>query len=496
MIRIATAGFQHESNTFSSVPASLAQWREAGILQDAAAIRAEYASSQSTLAGFFALAAEQPDVELVPLFFTRLMPMGAMTPEATAFIFDKIITALRDQGPWDAVLLPLHGAAVSETWRDADGELVRRVRETVGPDVPIGVALDMHANVAPQLVANATVVTVYQTNPHIDAFAQARHCAELVLQTVRGRIQPTCALAMPPLVVNILCQGTDDAPMRDLLKLAQAQRDRPGVLSVSVVEGYPYADVQEMGMSFIAVTDHDAALAQNVVQTLALAAWQMRAELNHGAASIDEALQQARAAAAGPVVLFDVGDNVGGGSPGDSTLILHAARRLGIADLLQAVCDPEVVALATAAGVGARITAAVGGKSDRLHGTPFAIDATVTALSDGCYEETGPTHGGFRFFNDGASCALQTDDGYRLLLTSRSAGSASLQQFRALGIEPTAMQIIVAKGVHSPRPAMAPIAKAMIWVASAGVTSADLSTFSYEHRRVPLYPLEPDTHWP
>jgi microcystin degradation protein MlrC len=496
MIRIATAGFQHESNTFSAVPASLARWREAGILDDAAAIRAEYASSQSTLAGFFALAAEQPDVELVPLFFTRLMPMGAMTPEATTFIFDKIITALRDQGPWDAVLLPLHGAAVSDTWRDADGELVRRVRETVGPGVPIGVALDMHANVSPQLVANASVVTVYQTNPHIDADVQARHCAELVLQTVRGRIRPTCALAMPPLVVNILCQGTEDAPMRDLLQLARAQGALPGVLSVSVVEGYPYADVPEMGMSFIAVTDRDPALAREVVQTLAQAAWQMRAALNRGAVAIDDALRQAQAAAAGPVVLFDVGDNVGGGSPGDSTLILHAARRLGIANLLQAVCDPEIVALAQAAGVGGRITAAVGGKSDTLHGTPFAISGVVTALSDGTYEETGPTHGGFRFFNDGASCALQTDDGYRLVLTSRSAGSASLQQFRALGIEPTAMKIIVAKGVHSPRPAMAPIASAMIWVASAGVTSADLSTFVYRHRRVPLYPLEPDTVWP
>jgi len=496
MIRIATAGFQHESNTFSSVPASLARWREAGILDDAAAIRAEYASSQSTLAGFFAVAAEDPEVDLVPLFFTRLMPMGAMTPEATAFIFDRILSALREQGPWDAVLLPLHGAAVSETWRDADGELVRRVREVVGPDVPIGVALDMHANVAPQLVANASVVTVYQTNPHIDAYAQARHCAELVLQTVRGRIRPTCALAMPPLVVNILCQGTEDAPMRDLLHQARVQGARAGVLSVSVVEGYPYADVPEMGMSFIAVTDHDPALAQDVVQTLANAAWAMREALNHGAVSIDAALRQAQAAATGPVVLFDVGDNVGGGSPGDSTLILHAARRLGIADLLQAVCDPEVVALAQAAGVGGRITAAVGGKSDQLHGTPFAISGVVTALSDGTYEETGPTHGGFRFFNDGASCALHTDDGYRLVLTSRSAGSASLQQFRALGIEPTAMKVIVAKGVHSPRPAMTPIAKAMIWVASAGVTSADLSTFHYQHRRVPLYPLEPDTVWP
>ena len=496
MIRIATAGFQHESNTFSPIPASLDLWRHAGILEDAEAIRAEYASSQSTLAGFFAAAAEDPEVELVPLVFARLMPMGAMTREATDYLFGRILAALRDNGPWDAVLLPLHGAAVSETWRDADGELVRRVRETVGPGVPIGLALDMHANVSQQMVHNATVTTVYQTNPHIDAYAQALLCARLTLQAVRGKIKPCCALEMPPLLVNILCQGTDDAPMSDLLRVAQAQRERPGVLSVSVVEGYPYADVPEMGMSFIAVTDNDQALADDVARRLAQAAWDMREALNHGATPIDAALLQAQAAPAGPVVLFDVGDNVGGGSPGDSTVILHAARRLGVRDLLQAVCDPDVVRQCEAGGVGARITAAVGGKSDTLHGTPFAIQATVTALSDGRYEETGPTHGGFRFYNDGASCALRTDDGYRLVLTSRSAGSSSLQQFRALGIEPLEMKIIVAKGVHSPRPAMEPIAKELIWVASPGVTTADLSTFGYQQRRVPLYPLEPDTRWP
>ncbi len=496
MIRIATAGFQHESNTFSATPASLDLWRRSGILTDAQAIRAEYASSQSTLAGFFAVAAQDPQVELVPLFFTRLTPMGALTAQATDFIFEGIIAAIRDNGPWDAVLLPLHGAAVSATWLDADGELVRRVRELVGPKVTIGVALDMHGNIARQLVDNADVVTVYQTNPHVDAYAQAMDCARLVIQTVRGEIKPTCALEMPPLLVNILCQGTSDAPMSDLLRFAATQRQRPGVLSVSVVEGYPYADVPEMGMSFIAVTDNDQQLANDVARQLAAAAWRMRAALNQGGTPMDEALRRAQAAARGPVVLFDVGDNVGGGSPGDSTHILHAARRLGVHNLLQAVCDPELVRLAQAAGVGGRINASVGGKSDGLHGAPFAIQARVTALSDGCYEETGPTHGGFRFYNDGDSCALRTDDGYTLVLTSRSAGSASLQQFRALGIEPLDMKIIVAKGVHSPRPAMEPVARELIWVATPGVTTADLSTFTYRHRRVPLYPLEPDTCWP
>ena len=495
MIRIASAGFLHESNTFSTTPASLDLWRS-GMLEDAQAIRAEYATSQSTLAGFFAAAAEDPEVELVPLFFARLVPMGAITAQAIAYLIERVVAAIRDNGPWDAVLLPQHGAAVSETWLDADGELVRRVRETVGPKVPIGQALDMHANMSVQMVRNADITTVYQTNPHIDAYAQALLCARLTVQTVRGTIRPTCALQMPPLLVNILCQGTSDAPMKDLMRLAQAQRQRPGVLSVSVVEGYPYADVPELGMSFIAVTDNDQALADDVARQLADAAWGMRAALNQGGTPIDEALLRAQAAPAGPVVLFDVGDNVGGGSPGDSTHILHAARRLGVGPLLQAVYDPAGVRQAQAAGVGARIQASVGGKTDARHGAPFPIQATVTALSDGRYEETGPTHGGFRFFDSGPSCALRTDDGSRLVLTSRRTGTSSLQQFRTLGIEPLDMKIIVAKGVHSPRPAMEPIAQEMIWVATPGVTTADLSTFTYQHRRVPLYPLEPDTNWP
>lgn len=494
MIRIAAAGFLHESNTFSSIPASLALWQRSGILEGDA-IRKEYASSQSTLAGFLALEQEDPQVEIVPLVFGRLTPMGAITEEAIEHLMQRIVEAIGNHGPWDGILLPQHGAAVSIPFLDADGELLRRVRKRVGPTVPIGMALDMHANVSQDMVVPADIVTVYQTNPHIDARAQALLCGRLLVRTIRGEIRPRMALATPPLVVNILNQGTSDEPMSELLAVAQAQRKRPGVLSVSVVEGYPYADVPEMGMSFIAVTDDDQALADDVAHQLARAAWDLREALNQGGTPIDEALRQADAAPAGPVVLFDVGDNVGGGSPGDSTHILHAARTLGVRNLLQALCDPQVVMQCQAAGVGGRVTANVGGKSDPLHGTPFPIEATVTALSDGRYEETGPTHGGFRFFNDGASAALRTDDGYTLVLTSRAAGSSSLQQFRTLGIEPLSMQIIVAKGVHSPRPAMEPIARKMIWVASPGVTTADLSTFTYQHRRVPLYPLDPQTTW-
>lgn len=203
MIRIATAGFQHESNTFSTIPATLAKFELSGILEGDA-IRCEYASSQSTLAGFLALADEDPQVQVVPLVFSRLTPMGAITAEAIEHLMQRITTAIRDQGPWDGILLPQHGAAVSVPWLDPDGELLRRVRALVGPDVPIGMALDMHANVSPAMVGPADIVTVYQTNPHIDAREQALLCGRLLLRTIRGEIKPRRALATPPLLVNIL----------------------------------------------------------------------------------------------------------------------------------------------------------------------------------------------------------------------------------------------------------------------------------------------------
>jgi microcystin degradation protein MlrC len=495
MIRIATAGFMHESNTFSTVPASLDKFRRAGLLEGEA-IRKEYASSKATLAGFFAVADADPEVELVPLFFARLTPMAAITDEAIRYFMDRIVSDIRDSGPWDAILLPQHGAAVSETWPDADGGLIRRVRELVGPRVPIGVALDMHANISRQMIENADITTVYQTNPHIDTKEQAELCARLVLDMVRGRIRPTTALETPPLLVNILNQGTEDRPMSDLIRIAEEHRRRPGVLSVSVVEGYPYADVAEMGMSFIAVTDNDQALADEIARTLADAAWERRAALNTGGTPVDEALVRARAANVNPVVLFDVGDNVGGGSPADSTLVLHAARRLKVPGVLQTLCDAEGVKACQAAGIGGRVDLAVGGKIDGRHGTPLPIKGVVSALSDGRYEETGPVHGGFRFFNDGPSAAIRCDDGWTIVLTTLGVGSSSLQQFRSLGIEPKDQKVIIAKGVHSPRPAMEPIAKEMIWVATPGVTTADLSTFTYRHRRRPLFPLEKDARWP
>lgn len=494
-MRVALLGIHHETNTFAPVRATLEQWQRAGILTGEE-IRERYGASRSSAGGYFAYAADDHDVQLVPLVYAQATPMGAITGEAFEHLMERVISALDAGGPWDGVLMPLHGAAVADDHPDADGELIRRVRTVVGQSVPIGVTLDMHANVSQQMVDHADVITVYQTNPHVDAYEQGHMCARLIAAAIRGKVRPRMAVSRPPLAINILKQGTDDEPIAGLLRIAEAQRTLPDVLSVSVVEGFPYADVAEQGMSFIAVTDDDRESAAQVAQRLAEAAWEMRPSFVGDAVDIDDALRTAGQAPTTPVVLLDTGDNVGGGSPGDSTHLLHAARRLGIAGILQELTDPAVAQACIDAGVGARISVDVGGKTDSRHGAPFAATGTVTAAAEGTFEDATPTHGGFRFHDIGPTAGLRTDDGFDLVISSRAIGTRSQEQFRLVGFEPKDAPIIVAKGVHSPRAAFESLASRLIWVATPGATSADLNTFRYTNRRRPMFPFESDAAFP
>lgn len=494
MFRIAIAGFQHESNSFAKVPASLDKWKQSGILHGQEIID-EYQSSKATVAGMLGRLKEETQCDVHPLIFTKLMPMGPMTVEATDHIMDLMLKQIADNGPWDAILLPLHGAAVSDKYLDADGAIAQKVRNLVGKEVIIGTALDMHANISQKVVENSDVVTVYQTNPHLDTYEQAFHCTDLVLKTLRKQIRPTNFLSMPPLIVNILQQGTSDEPMAGILKFADEVRKRPGVLSINIALGYPYADVPQMGMAFLATTDNNPALAKKCSEDIANFTWNLRAQLNGHGTPIKTALEEAQKATAWPVVLFDVGDNVGAGTPGDSTFILHTAYEMGITGIMQALCDPDVAGKCIALGVGAHIDFPTGGKADDMHGAPIQITGTITAITNGRYAEPKPSHGGFLNYNDGPSVAIATDNGNKILITSRPAMSSSLMQFRSAGIEPLDQKIIVAKGTHSPRPAYEPIAKKMFWLASPGASTADLTNFVYKHRRVPMYPLEPEATW-
>jgi microcystin degradation protein MlrC len=523
-MRFAILGISHETNTFSKVPADYHQFEMADLLRGDEIIE-QFQNSLYTTAGYLQ-AAKDFGFEAVPLMWAQTGPIGTITKDAYDRISGEMLGMLRDQGPWDAVLLPNHGAAVSEEYPDMDGEFTRAVREIVGPDVPVGITLDMHANVSKAVVANTDICVVWRTNPHLDPRPRGYKCAELIYRTVKGEIKPTQWIEMPPLVVNIVRQFTGEEPMKSIVADSIEALKRPGILDTSVAEGYPYSDVDEMGMSWVAITDNNPALAKETAIWMAERAWKHREALNTPVASIREALENAvkryrgprrlgdwnevptdgtaltapssevtadgTAPNTGPIILMDVGDNIGGGSSADSTVILAEAQKMGVRSLLQSLYDPESVKACVKAGVGAEVTLDVGAKTDDMHGKPVRVTGKVRSIIDGDWEDFGATHGGYRFYDAGTAVRLDTTDGHTLFLTSKRAGNTSRYGMYAAGIIPEHFQIVVAKGVVSPRPAYQPIAGEVVLVNTPGVTTADLSYFTFHRRRKPLYPFEPD----
>ena len=488
-MRFALAGISHETNTFHSIKTEYKNFEESGMILKEKEIEKLY-ESPSTIGGFFK-ASRDYGFDLVPLMFATTGPLGTITSVTFEKLINEILDKMKNHGPFDGVLLDLHGAAVSEEFEDMDGEITRRVRNLIGPDIPFGINLDMHANVSKEMVKNTDITNIYQTTPHLDADETGYKCAELVYKTSTMEIVPTQHVETPPMTINIINHNTNMEPMKSILSESRKLYSDRDVLSVSVAEGYPYPDIKKMGMSFVVITNDNQEKAKNYSKKIAKFAWSKRFEMDSKAPSIEQGLKEAVSTIEKPVVLMDSGDNIGAGSSADSTHILHKARELGISGILQTIYDPEAVEKCMNK-LGSIITLSVGGKSDKLHGDPIEITGKVTSYFEGEFEDHGRTHGGGKYFDAGDSVSIQTEDENTLILTSKRVGNTSIQLYYSLGIDPLGFPIIIAKGVQSPRPAFEPIASKIIALDTPGVTASGLHNFNFKNIRRPMFPFQKD----
>ncbi len=489
-MRVGLICWHHESNTFLAQKTPLKNFQEQ-VLITGPAIRKQWQDAHHEVGGFFAVL-DQEGIEAVPLLSASATPSGTVTDECRLAIWRMIEEQLDQAGPLDGVLVGPHGAGVSASEPDLDGWWLTEVRRKVGPKVPVICVIDPHANLTPRIVAACNAITAYRSNPHLDQRQRGMEAASLMVRTLRGEIIPTMAAAYPPIAINIERQYTDAAPCLPMYQYANAMLQRPGVLSNSIVLGFPYADVAEMGSSFIVVTDDDPQLAQQLADELAGYLHAHKEEFRGQLIEVEDAIDQALALD-GPVCLLDMGDNVGGGSAADGTFIAHAfhQRKLAGVRCFVALNDPAVALQAQQAGVGRTIDAAVGGKLDDQHGAPLQARFTVVSLHDGKYSEKLPRHGGRTTYDMGLTAILSTDTGLTVQVTSVRTPPFSLQQLLSCHIDPAAHKLLVAKGVNAPVAAYAPVCgERMIRVNTAGVTTADMTKLNYQHRRRPLYPLE------
>lgn len=492
-MHIAVGGIMHESNTFAAKPTDRANFLE-GSLASGDALIPVWRDAHHEMGGFLE-GAQRFDFTAVPTVMAWATPAGPVADDVLDEVVSGILDACRRQ-PVDGLLVALHGAMVTPRHPDADGEVLRRLRDGLRDGLPIVASLDYHANVSELMASNADALVGYQTYPHIDQRERGLLAADLMARTVRGAIRPVVAIARPPMILNLLGQDTSREPMRTLMALAREAERRPGLLSVSLMAGFPYADVPEMGPAVIAVADGDSSRAQSVADELAARMWEVRDRLHVPCPDAAEAVRLALASGRRPVVLVDLGDNIGGGSAGDGTVILAELLRQEARDAVVVLHDPEGVRLAQQAGPSGRFERTVGGRTDRLHGDPVPVRGVVRSLHEGTWVEDQARHGGRRHNDQGPTAVIEIDGPNTLVLNSLRTPPFSLGQLTSLGLDPAAQAILVVKAAIAYKAAYEPIAGRVIEVDTPGLTAIDPARFPYRHIRRPIFPLDPDATFP
>lgn len=479
-MRLAIAGFMHESNTFNPLLTDRAAFTAQSLTTGAALID-EWRDAHHEVGGFIEAAGVE-EFEPVPLLMAWATPAGPVTDDVFDEITGRLCDLLRQARP-DGLLLALHGAMVAQSHPDADGEVLARLRQAVGRELPIAVTLDLHGNLGQRLVDHCDVAVAYRTCPHVDQRECGRRAANLLVRQIRGEIRPCLALAKPPLLVNIMAHDTSRPPLRPFMEVARELERQPDILAVSLLPGFAYADVQQMGPSVLVVGDGDTESARRVADQLADDLWQAREQftvpLPDAALAVAEAMRADRL----PVVLVDTGDNVGGGSAGDSSTLLGELLRQGATDSVVCLYAPEGVCRCIALGVDNEVSLVVGDP-------PLSLAGRVRLLHDGTYVEPEVRHGGRRVNHMGDTALVELPGRNLLVLNSQRHPPFSLGQLTCLGIQPQRQRILVVKAAIAYKAAYAPIAGTIIEVDTPGLTAVNPEHFTYHHIRRPLYPLD------
>lgn len=386
------------------------------------------------------------DYEIVPTFAVVAPPSGPIDASFVAALIDELISIVRDARA-DAIALDLHGAMCTTSSTDVEGELLSRVRAVVGPEVPIGIGLDMHAHVTGAMLSAADVCIACKQCPHIDFHECGERVVDLLHAMLHEGLRPVRAMAKAPMI-HLDSGLTASGPFAEIRARAdQLIAQEPSLLDISLYQVYRFSDYEEQkGHAAVVLANGSPEIAERAAQELAERFWRERERFDSPLPSIDEALDRVAAdrESLRPFVLGDTGDRVLAGAPGDSTAILERAmRRTECLKGVVPVTDPVSVATATAAGIGAEIEISVGGRLTPGF-APLKVRGTVVHLGDGQFEIAGPVLGGERS-SLGRTAVLRVDGRFTVLLTSEPGLTHTPSAFTSQGIDLAEQDFVVAK---------------------------------------------------
>ena len=492
-MRIGVAMMSHETNTFSPVITDLERFSGGrGIPLEGQEAIDVYRGTMSCLGGYLKVCDER-GAAIVMSIAAGSPPSGPVEDEAFEWMCGKILQTAANV---DAMLLDLHGAMATRSYEDGEGELLKRLRAQ-NPNLPIAVALDMHGNITEDMVANATVITGYQTYPHIDMAATAERSANIFFDYLEGKATPVMRWGQAPMLPHVMRQGTDDSPNQELQARAMAM-EAGGALGVSVFTGFPHADIHDAGLSVVVVTDGDAELADQYTNELLDQAWEAREAFVYEAEPLETSIARAKTLAEsgggdGPVVILDHYDNTASGGTMDTTEVLAAVLEAGLEDVaVFGFYDPDVVRQMEQAGVGNTVTVQLGGKQPMPvlaeQSRPIELTGRVKLLSEGKFKAQVPMARGL-VMNMGKAGVLSVGS-VDIVVLSRHIEPYDPECLRSLGIEPTARRYVMLKSRIHYRVGYRDLAKAIVECAGRGVCTSDYSEIEFRNVRRPIFPLD------
>lgn len=480
-MRIFTAAVGTETDSFSPIPTGLDSFREYLWFEPGT-----HPEEARFFTGPLVAARERARAEghtLIEGLCAFAAPAGLTTAAAWRALKGRVLAELEAALPVDIVLLSLHGAMIAEGCEDCEGDLLAAVRERVGTAAVVAAELDPHCHLTERMLAHADLLVLYKEYPHTDTLDRARELVDLALRTARGAIRPVTATADCRMIALF---HTPREPVRGFVDRMRALEGRDGILSISLAHGFPWGDVPDLGAKVLVVADGDRTRAQTLADRLAREVRAMRGNTTEPVLGLEEGIERALAAPAGPVVLADTADNAGGGAPSDSTFLLACLlkRRVERA-CLGPLWDPVAVRFCHLAGPGARLALRIGGKVGPISGPPLDVEAEVLAVAKDARQRFGV---GWTQLGDVAAIRI---GGVEVLLNATRTQAFDPALFTDHGIGLSDKKLVVVKSMQHFHAGFAPIAAEVLWVNGPGALSQDFATLPYRRVRRPIWPLDP-----
>jgi microcystin degradation protein MlrC len=492
--RVLTGRFMHETNTFSLQKTDMALWRRRDFHRDNE-IPMAFRGTRSALGATFE-AADEYGWTLIHPVSANANPSGIVTDDAFEQIGGMILGAAERQQPIDGVLLHLHGAMVVESYEDGEGELLARLRQKLGPEIPIVVTLDLHANVTQAMADNASALIAFRTYPHVDMYERAWQGARLLERAMQGEVRPKTVIARRPMIYGLDRGRHQKGPMAELIARGEALEDSGEALAVSICAGFSRANIRDVGPSVTVTVDASGGdrspRGQAIAEEFMDHAWATRDYESFKLLSVAETVARAKEGKAGdkPLVIADYTDNPGGGGYGDATGLLKALVEAEVDSVaFHAICDPDAVEAGIIAGLGAKTTLTIGGKTDpACGGGPLNLTGEVTHLTTGRFIAHGPMGGGVE--RDYGPSMVFRVGGIDIIVITNNGQAVDLGQFTSLGIDPTRYRTVTVKSMQHFRAAFEPIAREVTLVDTGALCSEIYTPELFDKVRRPIWPLD------